>query len=176
MNPLIIYNSQTGFTKRYAEWLAERINGTLLSLKEAKKQSAGYFNDFETILFGSWAMAGNLAEGKWFYENATSWQNKQLVIFCVGANPTESPEAEKLMEDLLTEEQRGYIQAFYLQGGLDYSKMKTGSKLMMKMFTSMLKKKKDATPSEKDMAARIDHSYDISDKKYIEPIVELVCP
>ena len=174
MKTLIIYHSQTGFTKRYAEWIAARIDGELISLKEAKKQPTAYFDDYETILFGSWAMAGNLVEGKWFYENATSWQNKQLVIFCVGATPSESPEVDRMMENMLTEEQRGYMQAFYLQGGLDYSKMKLGSKLMMKMFASMLRKKKDATQSEKEMAALIAHSYDLSDEKYIEPIVELI--
>ena len=45
------------------------------------------------------------------------------------------------------------------------------SKFMMKMFTTMLANKKDATESERNMAQMITHSYDISDKKYIEPIL-----
>ena len=43
--------------------------------------------------------------------------------------------------------------------------------MMMKAFVSMLKKKKDATQMEKDMAAMISESYDISDKCYVKPIV-----
>ena len=42
----------------------------------------------------------------------------------------------------------------------------------MKSFASILKKKKDASQKEKDMAEIISHSYDISDEKYIEPIVK----
>ena len=38
----------------------------------------------------------------------------------------------------------------------------------------MMKKKKDATQMEKDMAEMICHSYDISDRKFIEPIVEYI--
>ena len=41
----------------------------------------------------------------------------------------------------------------------------------MKMFVSALKKKKDATDDEKKMAEMISSTYDISDIKYIEPIV-----
>ena len=39
------------------------------------------------------------------------------------------------------------------------------------MFVSALKKKKNATEKEKGMAEKMASSYDISDIKYIEPIV-----
>ena len=42
---------------------------------------------------------------------------------------------------------------------------------MMKMFAKMVEKK-DKTPEEKGMAEIIGKSYDISDRKYIVPIVE----
>ena len=45
-------------------------------------------------------------------------------------------------------------------------------KLMMKMFISVLKAKKDKTEAEKIQAEMISKSYDISDEKYIEPIVD----
>ena len=51
-------------------------------------------------------------------------------------------------------------------------KMKAPSRLAMKMFVSALKNKKGATDKEKEMADKIATSYDISDIKYIEPIVE----
>ena len=42
----------------------------------------------------------------------------------------------------------------------------------MKMFINMLKSKKDKTPEEENMVKMISSSYDISDKKYIKPILE----
>jgi hypothetical protein len=39
------------------------------------------------------------------------------------------------------------------------------------MFVSTLRNKKDATEKEKAMAEKMASSYDISDVKYIEPIV-----
>lgn len=50
--------------------------------------------------------------------------------------------------------------------------MKFRHKILMKMFTAMLKKDKDA--SKREMGEIISHSYDISDKKYIEPIIEYI--
>lgn len=85
-----------------------------------------------------------------------------------------NPDVEVALHNMLTEEQRTYIKLFYCQGGLDYDKMKLPSKMAMKAFLSVLKNKKDATEAEKEMASWINHSYDISDKKYIEPIVEYI--
>ena len=48
--------------------------------------------------------------------------------------------------------------------------MKGPSKLAMKMFTGALKKKND--DKSQQMAEYISKSYDISDVKFIEPIVD----
>ena len=57
---------------------------------------------------------------------------------------------------------------------VDINKMSGKSKLMMKMFVKMLKAKKNKTEDEEIMIKMISDSYDISDKKYIEPIVEYI--
>ncbi|MBR4733924.1 MAG: hypothetical protein IK081_14275 [Lachnospiraceae bacterium] len=79
---------------------------------------------------------------------------------------------KKVMENLLTEDQKKNVKAFYCQGGLNYDKMKLSHRLMMKAFASMLKGKKNATEQEKQMAEMVAGSYDISDVKYVLPIVE----
>ena len=45
------------------------------------------------------------------------------------------------------------------------------SRFAMKMLAKSLTSKKDATEKDKQMAQMISHSYDISDKIYIEPIL-----
>lgn len=172
MKTLIIYTSQTGFTKRYAEWIAEKMNGELLETKEAKTKKMDFFAQFDAIIYGGWAMAGSLVQSKWFLEKAKELKGKRLAMFCVGASPIESEEVQKALDNMLTDEQRTYVKAFYCPGGIDYSKMKLPSRMAMKAFVSMLNKKKDASAEEKEMASMIAKSYDISDKKYVEPIVE----
>ena len=174
MKTLVIYTSQTGFTKRYAEWIADRLQADILNLDEAKKQKNEFFNSYDAIIYGGWAMAGNVVKIKWFLTRAANWKEKKLAVFCVGASPHESPEVQTALDNVLDDEQKKYIKAFYLQGGLNYSAMKLPYKLAMKGFAAAVAKTKNPTETEKAMAEMISHSYDISDEKYITPIVEYI--
>ena len=171
MKTLIIYTSQTGFTKKYAEWLAEKMSGDLLELKDARKKPAEYFEDYDAICYGGWVMAENIVKVKWFLEKAADWKNKRLAVFCVGGSPNDNPDIDVFLKKALTEEQKKYIKLFYCQGGFNYEKMNGPSRIAMKMFVSALKKKKDLTEEEKFAVEKMSSSYDISDIKYIEPIV-----
>ena len=55
MNAVIVYASQTGFTKKYAEWLAERTGGEAMEIKEAESKGAEYFDKYDAIVYGGWA-------------------------------------------------------------------------------------------------------------------------
>ena len=174
MKKLVVYTSQTGFTKKYAEWISARLNADVLTIQEAKNMKMDFYDEYDAIIYGGWTMAGSVVGSKWFLKNASDWKDKRLVLFCVGASPEANPDVEVSLSKMLTDEQRTYIKVFYCQGGLDYSRMKTPSKLAMKLLASTLSKKKDADQKEKDMAEMISHSYDISDEKYIVPIVQYV--
>lgn len=172
MKTLIIYTSQTGFTKKYADWLAQKTGGDLLDLKDAQKKNDAFFEDYEAIVYGGWVMAASVVKVKWFLNKAASWKGKKLAIYCVGGSPNDNPDVEVMLKNLLTDEQREYIRAFYCQGGFNYERMNAPSRLAMKMFVSALKKKKDPTEEEKIMTEMVAKSYDISDEKYLEPVIE----
>ncbi|MBR3635622.1 MAG: flavodoxin [Lachnospiraceae bacterium] len=171
MKTLIIYTSQTGFTKKYAEWLAEKMSGDLLELKDAMKKTAEYFEDYDAICYGGWVMAANIVKVKWFLEKAADWKNKRLAVFCVGGSPNDNPDIDVFLKKALTEDQKMHVKLFYCQGGFNYEKMNGPSRIAMKMFVSALKKKKDLTEEEKFAVEKMSSSYDITDIKYIEPIV-----
>lgn len=172
MKTLIIYTSQTGFTKKYADWLAQKTGGDLLDLKDAQKKNDAFFEGFEAIVYGGWVMAASVVKVKWFLNKAASWKGKKLAIYCVGGSPNDNPDVEVMLKNMLTDEQREYIRAFYCQGGFNYERMNAPSRLAMKMFVSALKKKKDPTEEEKIMTEMVAKSYDISDEKYLEPLIE----
>ena len=168
MKTVVIYNSQTGFTKRYAEWIAEESGADCIELKEAKKKDMNYY---DTIVFGGWACAGTISKIGWFKNNISKWNDKKLVVFCVGGSPIDNPDIDVFLENAFKDEEKK-IDVFYCPGGFDYEKMSGASRVMMKMFTNMLKSKKEKTEDEENMIRMISSSYDISDKKYIEPILE----
>ncbi len=169
MKAVVIYNSQTGFTKRYAEWLSERSGADCFELSEAKKKN---LNGYDAIIYGGWACAGGISKLSWFKGNINKWKDKKLIVFCVGASPLENPEIESALRKNFNEEEWRRVSVFYCPGGFNYEKMSTTSKLMMKMFIKALKSKKNKTKEEEAMIEMISSSYDISDIKYIEPILD----
>ena len=44
MKTAVIFTSQTGFTKRYATWLSDRIHGELFDIKEVQKNDDSFLN------------------------------------------------------------------------------------------------------------------------------------
>ncbi len=169
METIVIYNSKTGFTKRYAQWIADAAHADCMELSEAKKKN---LTTYKTIIFGGWACAGSISKIGWFKENIDRWADKKLIAFCVGGSPIDSPDIEPALKQNFSESELEKIELFYCPGGFDYEKMSVPAKLMMKMFVRTLKVKKDKSEAEQEMIKMISKSYDISDKKYIEPILQ----
>ncbi|MBE5844395.1 MAG: flavodoxin [Butyrivibrio sp.] len=169
MKTLVIYTSQTGFTKRYAQWIAERMNADIFDVKDVQKKDNSFFAEYEAIVYAGWCMAGKVAKANWYLEKAKEWKGKKLAVVAVGAAPNDFEQTEIALNNILTDEQKTYIKAFYCQGGLNYEKMNLASKLAMKAFAGSLKKSKD--PKQRGMGEMVDHSYDESDIKFIEPII-----
>lgn len=169
MKTIIIYYSQTGFTEKYAKWIAEETGARCLSLSAAKKET---LSAYDTIIFGSFACAGTIRKLDWFKKNLEKWADKKLILFCTGANPADSPEIGLFFKRNLMEPVFQKVNAFYCPSGLNYEKMPAFSKMMMKMYVKMLRSKKDKTDAEEEMIRVVSGSYDISDRKYIEPILE----
>ena len=166
MKTIIVYTSQTGFTKKYAEWIAKEFQGELITLKEAKKKSDNYFASFDVIIYGDWIMAGTIINAKWFTDRIQSWKGKQLALFGVGASPaTDQKDIEEIFHHALTDEQLGSVHSFYFQGGVNYDHMPLLSKLLLKAMVSSLSKK------EGSMLEILSENKDCSDKAFIEPMI-----
>ena len=169
MKTIVSYNSQTGFTKQYAQWIAQELQCDSISLQRINEIA---LSEFDTIIFGSWCHAGRIKKLNWVFDELKKDANKNYVVFAVGASPMNAPDVEKTMEQNIPK--NSIVKGFYFQGGLNYEKMNLSSRAMMKLFSSMLKKKKDATESEKKMAEMVSRSYDISDKRFIVPLLRYV--
>ena len=169
MKTIVIYNSQTGFTERYAKWIAEAAGADCMALSEAKKRD---LSTYEAIVFGGWACAGGINKLSWFKGNLGRWAGRKLIVFCVGASPMDSPDIAPALRRAFTDSEWANVKAFYCPGGLNYEKMSLSSRLMMKMLLKTLEAKKDKTAADREMIRMISASYDISDRKYIQPILE----
>ena len=114
MKTAVIYNSQTGFTKRYAEWIAEATDADCFELSEAKKKNLSVYG---AIVFGGWACAGSISKLSWFKNNIDKWTDKKLIAFCVGGSPLDNPEIEPALKKNFSESELNRVNVFYCPGG-----------------------------------------------------------
>lgn len=167
---VVVYTSETGFTKKYAGWIAEELKCAAMEIKDWKKQKP---SDYQTVIYGGGFYAGSIKGLKKVKEQMRAYPDVKLIVFATGATPAESKEIiQKAMDANFTEEEKKNIPAFYFQSGLNYENMGVKYKIMMKMFAKMMKKKADKTPEEQLMAEMLTHSFDYSKKENIIELLE----
>ena len=122
-------------------------------------------------------MAGSVNGLKWILNKVPNLvaDNKKFVVFAVGGSPMENPDLEQGMKNIATKiesaipentNKQNLYKLVYCPGGFNYDKMNIGSKLMMKMFVSMLKSKENKTQTDEEMIKMISGNYDISEKNF----------
>ena len=170
MKSIVIYNSQTGFTKKYAEWIAEASGCEAVEFKKASKMN---LFDYDAIVFGSWCQAGRIKKIDWFKKimPELAEAGKKLFVYFVGASPAESPEVPVTMDINFTAGQKEIVKIFYCPGGLNYDNMNFASKFAMKMLIMGMKAKKNPSEDDLRIIRTLSQSYDSSDKKYVAPII-----
>ncbi|MCI5621375.1 MAG: flavodoxin domain-containing protein [Lachnospiraceae bacterium] len=160
MNTIIVYSSQTGFTKQYAQWLGEALDCPYKSQGEV---SDAELKEYDCIIYGGWIM-GNSIMG------LDKFRTKHVPtsIFAVGATPAYD-------EVICVVKEQNHVDDtpfFYLEGGIRMEKLKFIQKSMLKMLGKSLTKKENATRQEKFMAEKLGTSFDHSSKKQIENLVQ----
>ena len=170
MRAIVIYNSQTGFTRKYAEWISEATGCECSDIKKASKIN---LLEYDAIVFGSWCHEGKIKKIEWFKKRLPelSEAGKKIFVYFVGASPAESPEVSVTMDINFTAAQKSKIKLIYCPGGLNYENMGFISKLAMKKILIEMKAKKNPTENDIRIINTLSHSYDCSDKKYIEPLI-----
>lgn len=138
MNILVTYQSKTGFTQRYAQWIGEELSCECKELSAVNEaQIAGY----DLVIHGGWIMGG-LVNG---LEKIKSFHPHKLMAFGVGFTDEKEVDLANWME----ENKLTGIPFFYYQGGMDPKKMGFVGKTMVKMVTKKKPEYVDYTDKDK---------------------------
>ena len=143
---MVTYQSKTGFTKKYAEWISEELK---CDNKEIKKVSKGEIEEYDLVIHGGWIMGG-MIKG---LERVKKMNPKKLIVFGVGYTPKKEVDVNQIIEA----NKLGDIPFFYYEGGTNPEKMGFIGKTMVKMVTKKEVIYKDNT-----------------NKKYIKDLIKLV--
>lgn len=164
----VVYRSKSGYTEKYARWIADATGADLLKGEKTKVED---LLNYDTIVYGGGLYAVGINGIGLITKNFDKLKEKQLIVFCLGASPVRPAVVEEVRDRNLTEEQQEAIDFFLLRGGFDKRKLTPVDQILMQIMKLNLKRKKHPTPDERGMLGAFSHPVDFTNEKWIEPIL-----
>lgn len=153
----IVYKSNTGYTKQYAEMLGKSLKVPAYNLKEAKLK----LKKNDEIVFLGWICATKI-------QGLSKIKNYNVkCIGAVGVYP-----AEKNYIESLIQANKVNVELFYLRGGLDFNKLTRLKKKVLQFVGNMMEKENKAENQEMIKLLKNGANY-VSDKN-LKPILEYI--
>lgn len=162
MKKIVVYQSSTGFTAKYAGWIAEEMGCEAKPFKEVKAEElAGY----DTVIYGGWIMAGMISG----YDKIKALNLKNMIVFGVGMTvPSEEVSVRIAKQNQIPEDR-----FFYFEGGYAPEKIGFFQKMMMNMIKKSVEKKQEKTKEDIRMLETF-QGMDRTSKEAIKPLIQLV--
>ena len=173
MNTLIIYGSQYGTTKRYAEKFAEMTHFPVVSYEDIKT-----LTDYEQIIYFGGLYSGGIKGLKNTVKKSTP--NTKLIIATVGLADVCNKENINNIRNTIRKQVPEHLlkdsSVFHLRGGIDYSKLNFKHKTMMKMLYHSLKNKpfESLTQEDKALIETYNKKVDFVDYDSLKQIINAV--
>lgn len=171
-NAVIIYCSQTGFTQRYAEWLAEDLECTAIPF--AKRPEADLAHA-DVLVFCSWFHAASLKGSKWLKGIMQEHPELTIIVLCTGATPMlhdmQPPaEFEEAFARAFPPSAYPDLAHFYCQGGFDFDRLGVPDKIAMKMFFKVKEGEAKEDPKAAEMLRVMKAGFDGTNRAYLKPV------
>lgn len=158
---IVLYTSSTGFTKRYAEWIAEELHCEAMPLKKAKN-----LNSYDTVIYGGWIM-GSMIMG--LNDLKKRYQGK-IVLFAVGSSEV----SDQTVETIKKQNNLGQTPFYYFIGGFCFEKLGFFKKTMLNMIKKSLTKKENKTEQDLYMEKALSASFDSSNRSLTKNLIAYV--
>ena len=139
MRTLILYTSKTGNTKKYAEDIAQAVNGDVFPLKKYKWKDVG---DYDSIVFGGWVMGGKIQGIDDFLSHYDEISDKNILVFSSGMGFVTSESRDRLISGNVLDIY--HIRYYQLRGSFDYSKLRFPYNFMINTSLRALRKDPDS--------------------------------
>ena len=160
----IVYTSNTGFTKRYAEILGNETGIPIYEFKEASEN----VNKADEIIYMGWLMAGGIKN----YEKARNTYNVKTVCSVGMSRPNEKQYNQIIERHHIKEK------LFYLQGGYNKDKLNGIYKFMMscleKIVKPKLEKKENKTEEDVEMLDMMKNGKDCVKKENLKEVIDWI--
>ncbi len=162
---IVLYRSKTGFSKRYAEWIAEDLACECRPIKGVKLDD---LKDYKLVIYGAGVYAGMISGlGK-----IKNWMEKSpektWIVFATGATPHEEGYEEMLLKTNFRKGESRPAHFYYFLSGINYETMGFFNRVLMKFFSGMSAKKNGRAQTAKQT------SIDLANRHYIANLLSYV--
>ena len=137
MEKVVIYQSGTGFTAKYAGWIAERLG---CEAKEYKSVNPKELEEYDRVIYGGWIFGGMVAG----YDKIKALNLKDVIVFAVGMTVPSEEVAAKIAKQNQIPRERLY----YYEGGYNPKKVGFMKRMLLNMIKKSLEKKENKTADE----------------------------
>lgn len=161
MKRIVLFQSNSGFTEKYARWIAEELGCEALP---RKKVNAKELADYDQVIFGGWIMGSHIMG----YDKIKALNLPHLFVFGVGATPA----SKELVESLRNVNAMGSEPLYYYVGGVSQEKLGFIQKGMLKMVSKATLQNQNCTEEEAKMAKALTTSFDNTRKEYIGELIQ----
>ena len=173
MKTLIVYGSQYGTAKRYAEKFSQMTDIPVTSYEDIKELTG-----YESVMHFGGLYAGGVTGLKRIVKLLP--QNAKFMIVTVGlADVGDEKNISNIKKALSKQVPEKFLKnalIFHLRGGIDYKKLNFKHKMMMAFLYSRLKKLPEAekTPEIKALMETYNSKVDFVDYSALDQIVEAI--
>lgn len=167
----VIYKSKYGTTKRYAGWIALKLNADLYELSDIRVKD---LKEYDTIIYGGPLYVGKIKGIKFLINNYEHLKNKKVKLFIVGMRNNDDVYIDSILKNNISEEILNSIDTFYFRGKMCYKDLSIKDKLLILGLRLSIYNKEytDITNDEKVILDIIGNPMDFTNKKSINNIVD----
>ena len=167
MKRVVVYESQTGSTKQYAEWIARQIDAQLIALNEC---TASILQQADLIVFGGSVHGGSINGKRKFSKIAKKATANNLIYFGVGIRPS-TPRTLELIRNS-NFDSNSDVPLFYFRGKFDPDALNQSDKTMIRIYQSMLKRRRDIHQEDVELLDTMRYPCDFISEEQIDPLVQ----
>lgn len=106
----VIYKSKYGATKRYAGWIALKLDADLYEVSDIRRKD---LKAYDTIIYGGPLYIGKIKGIKFIINNYEYIKDKKLSVFMVGMREFDEDYINSILENNIPKEVINNIKTFY---------------------------------------------------------------
>ncbi|GAB2023749.1 flavodoxin domain-containing protein [Pseudolactococcus yaeyamensis] len=165
----VIYKSNYGATKQYAQWIATALQADLF---ERKVVTPAMLGDYDCIIYGGGLYASGVIGSDIVAKNPC----QQLLVFTVGLADPAKADYQAIMSRAFPNLAYQPEKVWHFRGAIDYSKLGFLHRNLMKVVKKSAEKKPESqrNEDEKVMLATYGQQVDFIDQTVIKSLIDYV--